>query len=154
MSFRSRPGWSKSSSISRSSNPDKKIVEVRVAIGEFTQIEEEQLRFCYESIITEMPIAGSRLTLEPILGKVACPHCSYSGPPKYWEGVLHGAPVATLQCPNCGKAAKATEGEECAIRSIRYTQPNELAGHPEGSATRARSPVEPAEPFSSSFRDP
>ena len=59
MSFRSRPGWSKSSSISRRKIRDKKIVEVRVAIGEFTQIEEEQLRFCYESIITEMPIAGS-----------------------------------------------------------------------------------------------
>ena len=73
-------------------NPDKKIVEVRVAIGEFTQIEEEQLRFCYESIITEMPIAGSRLTIEPVLGKVACSHCSYSGPPKYWDGALHGVP--------------------------------------------------------------
>ena len=47
-------------------NPDKKIVEVRVAIGEFTQIEEEQLRFCYESIITEMPIAGSRLKIETV----------------------------------------------------------------------------------------
>ncbi|HEY1771291.1 MAG TPA: hydrogenase maturation nickel metallochaperone HypA [Chthoniobacterales bacterium] len=108
-------------------NHDKKIVEVRIAIGEFTQIEEEQLSFCYESIITEMPIAGSRLVIEPVLGKVACPHCSYAGPPKYWEGVLTGAPVATLQCPKCGKAAVATEGEECAIRSVRF-KPNEIAG--------------------------
>ena len=54
-------------------NPDKKIVEVRVAIGEFTQIEEEQLRFCYESIITEMPIAGSSLTIEPVLGQSPLP---------------------------------------------------------------------------------
>ena len=101
-------------------NPEKKIVEVRVAIGEFTQIEEEQLRFCYEAIITELPIAGSRLTIEPILGKVRCPHCAYSGPPKYWEGVLSGQPVPTLQCPTCGKATAATEGEECAIRSVRF----------------------------------
>ena len=50
-------------------NPDKKIVEVRVAIGEFTLIEEEQLRFCYESIITEMPLAGSSLKIEPVLGQ-------------------------------------------------------------------------------------
>ena len=107
-------------------NPDKKIVEVRVAIGEFTQIEEEQLRFCYDSIITEMPIDGSRLTIEPILGKVRCSHCSYSGPPKYWEGVLSGAPVATLQCPTCGKATEATEGTECAIRAVRF-KPNEMA---------------------------
>ena len=107
-------------------NPDKKIVEVRVAIGEFTQIEEEQLAFCYDSITTAMPIAGSRLTIEPVLGKVACPHCSYSGPPKYWEGALAGTPIATLECPACGKAARAVEGEECAIRSIRF-RPNELA---------------------------
>ncbi len=108
-------------------NPDKKIVEVRVAIGEFTHIEEEQLRFCYESIISEMPIAGSSLAIEPVLGKVHCPHCSYSGPPKYWEGVLSGPPVATLECPDCGNAAEISEGEECAIRAIRY-QPNEIAG--------------------------
>ena len=108
-------------------NPNKKIVEVRVAIGEFTQVEEEQLRFCYESIITEMPIAGSRLTIESVPGKVSCPHCSYSGPPQYWEGALSRVPVATLECPRCGKAAQATGGEECAIRSLRY-QPNDFAG--------------------------
>ena len=107
-------------------NPDKKIVEVRVAIGEFTQIEEEQLRFCYDSIITETPIAGSSLTIESVLGKVACPHCSYSGPPKYWEGALHGTPIATLECPECGRAATVTDGEECAIRSVRY-RPNAVA---------------------------
>ncbi|MGI8889974.1 MAG: hydrogenase maturation nickel metallochaperone HypA [Chthoniobacterales bacterium] len=108
-------------------NPDKKLVEVRVAIGEFTQIEEEQLRFCYESIITEMPIAGSSLRIESVLGKVACSHCGYSGPPKYWDGALHGTPVATLECPQCAQTASIIEGEECAIRSIRY-QPNEVAG--------------------------
>lgn len=108
-------------------NPDKKIVEVRVAIGEFTQIEEEQLRFCYESIITEMPIAGSTLLLELVLAKVACSNCSYSGPPKYWDRALHGGLVATLECPECGKATRITEGEECAIRSVRFTQPNEMA---------------------------
>jgi len=106
-------------------NPDKKIVEVRVAIGEFTQVDEEQLRFCYDSIVTEMLIAGSRLTIERVPGKVTCPHCAYSGPPRYWDGVLHGVPVATLQCPVCGKAAEAIAGNECSIRSLRY-QPHEM----------------------------
>ncbi len=107
-------------------NPDKKIVEVRVAIGEFTQIEEEQL--CVSATTRSSPRCrsrGPRLTIEPVLGKVSCPHCSYSGPPKYWEGALAGLPVATLECPECGRAAAVTEGEECAIRSVRY-QPNEL----------------------------
>ena len=107
-------------------NPDKKIVEVRVAIGEFTHIEDEQLRFCYESIITEMPIAGSRLTIESVLGRVACSHCSYSGAPKYWDGALHGLSVATLECPGCGNTARVIEGDECAIRSVRF-MPNEIA---------------------------
>ena len=101
-------------------NPEKQIVEVRVAIGEFSQIEEEQLRFCYDSIITEMPIAGSTLRIEQVLGKVACPHCSYSGPPKYWDGIVAGVPIATLQCPHCDKSAEAIEGMDCAIRSIRF----------------------------------
>ena len=74
-----------------------------------------------------MPIAGSRLTIEPVLAQVRCPHCAYSGPPKYWDGALAGIPVPTLECPQCGKAAAASEGEECAIRSVRFTQPNELA---------------------------
>ncbi len=108
-------------------NPDKRIVEVRVAIGEFTQIEEEQLRFCYESIITEMPIAGSCLTIEAVPGQVACPHCGYDGAPKYWDGALHGTPVATLECPQCAQTVRMTAGEECAIRSVRY-QPSEFAG--------------------------
>src|SRR6476620_10985048 len=62
-----------------------------------------------------MPIAGSRLTIESVLGKVACSHCSYSGPPKYWDGALHGLSIATLECPGCGNAARVIEGEECAI---------------------------------------
>lgn len=108
-------------------NPDKRIVEVRVAIGEFTQIEAEQLRFCYDSIITEMPIAGSHLTIEPVPGEVTCPHCGYSGTPKYWDGALHGGSIATLECPRCAKAAEVSGGAECAIRSVRF-QPNEIAG--------------------------
>ena len=108
-------------------NPDKKIVEVRVALGEFTQIDEEQLRFCYEAIITRLPIAGSTLAIEIVPGKVACPHCAYNGPPKYWEGALSGPPVATLQCPACGQAAEETEGRECAIRSLRCAQVGAVA---------------------------
>ncbi len=108
-------------------NPDKKIVEVIVALGEFTQIEAEQLCFCYESIITEMPIAGSSLTIEPVPGQISCPHCGYRGPPKYWDGALHGTAVATLECPDCAKTAAVTAGAECAIRSLRY-QPNEITG--------------------------
>jgi hydrogenase nickel incorporation protein HypA/HybF len=103
-------------------NPDKKIVEVRLALGELSNVEEEQLRFCYSSIITETAIEGSTLAIEEIDAIVECPHCSYRGRPKYWDGALSGIPVATLECPSCGKAAEAVDGKECAIKSIRFVE--------------------------------
>ncbi len=108
-------------------NPDKKIVEVRLAVGELSHIEDEQLRFCYEAITTETPLEGSKIDIEKVEAMVKCPHCSYRGRPKYWDGALSGIPVATLECPSCGKASEATEGKECAIRSIRFTESNAIA---------------------------
>jgi hydrogenase nickel incorporation protein HypA/HybF len=108
-------------------NPDKKIVEVRLAVGELSHIENEQLRFCYEAITVETPIEGSTLQIEKIEAMVECPHCSYRGRPKYWDGALSGIPVATLECPQCGKATEPIEGKECAIKSIRFMETNPIA---------------------------
>lgn len=107
-------------------NPEKKIVEVRLAIGELSHIEEEQFRFCYEAIIAETSLEGSTLEIEKIDALVKCPHCSYRGRPKYWEGALSGIPVATLECPACGKTTEATDGQECAIKSIRFMEVNPI----------------------------
>jgi hydrogenase nickel incorporation protein HypA/HybF len=106
-------------------NPEKKIVEVRLAVGELSHIQHEQLRFSYEAITAETPLEGSTLEIEKIDAMVKCSHCSYRGRPKYWDGALSGIPVATLACPSCGKAAEATDGHECAIRSIRFTEVSE-----------------------------
>lgn len=103
-------------------HPDKKIVEIRLAVGELSHIEHEQMRFCYQAITTETPLEGSTLEIEKIEAMVKCPHCSYRGRPKYWDGALSGIPVATLECPSCGKAAEATDGKECAIKSLRCTE--------------------------------
>lgn len=108
-------------------NPDKKIVEVRLAVGELSHIEHEQMRFCYQAITTETPLEGSTLEIEKIDAMVKCPHCSYRGRPKYWDGALSGIPVATLECPSCGKATEATDGKECAIKSLRFTEASPVA---------------------------
>lgn len=107
-------------------NPDKKIIEVRLAVGEFSHIESEQLRFCYTAVITETPLDGSTLSIESVEALVQCPHCSYEGRAKYLDDLISEKPVATLQCPSCGKAAQAIEGEECAIKSVRYREANPL----------------------------
>ena len=54
-------------------NPEKKIVEVHLAVGELSHIEEEQLRFCYEAITAETPLAGSELEIEKIAAIVSQP---------------------------------------------------------------------------------
>ncbi len=108
-------------------NPDKRIVEVNLAVGELSHIEHAQLRFCYEAITVETPLAGSKLEIEKIDAMVKCPNCSYRGRPKYWDGALSGIPVATLECPSCCKTTEATDGQECAIKSLRCTEPTSIA---------------------------
>jgi len=102
-----------------------RIVEVRLTIGEFTHIEQEQLRFCFHAITKETVLEDSALEIETSDAAVRCPHCGYAGPPKYWEGALSAALVPTLQCPECGKAAEPAEGHECAIKTIKFVRDDE-----------------------------
>jgi hydrogenase nickel incorporation protein HypA/HybF len=102
------------------SHPIKKVVLVRLCVGELTQLEHEQLRFGYSAMIEQTPMEGSTLEIETVPALVNCSHCSYEGPPKYWDGALSGVSVPTLQCPTCGHAAQPIRGHECAIKSIQY----------------------------------
>lgn len=97
-----------------------KVVRVRLAIGELTCVQPEQLKFCYESVTRETPLANSELEIEAIPARVTCAHCGYEGAPKYWMDSLADAPIPTLQCPDCGKSAEAAQGHECAIKTIQY----------------------------------
>jgi hydrogenase nickel incorporation protein HypA/HybF len=97
-----------------------KVVAVRLATGELTCVDAEQLRFCYNSVTEGTAIEESELEIEQTEAVVRCPHCNYQGPPKYWDGALSSAYIPTLQCPECEKAAEAIEGHECTIRTIKY----------------------------------
>jgi hydrogenase nickel incorporation protein HypA/HybF len=99
-----------------------RVMVVRVAVGELTFLEAEQMRFCYAAITQETGIEGSVLDIETVEATVACPHCHYQGRPKYWEGALAFTLVPTLQCPNCGEAAEPNQGQECAIKSIQFVR--------------------------------
>jgi hydrogenase nickel incorporation protein HypA/HybF len=97
----------------------KKVLGIRLAVGELTHLETEQLKFCYSSIIKNTSMEDSTLEVEPVAAAVRCSHCYYEGTPRYWAEAL-ATPVPTLQCPKCGKAAEAARGHECEIRTIRY----------------------------------
>lgn len=97
-----------------------KVVSVRLAVGELMCIQPEQLKFCYESVTRETPLAESELEIESVSARVKCSYCGYAGPPKYWMDSPADTPVPTLQCPDCGKSAEASQGHECAIKAIQY----------------------------------
>ena len=102
-------------------HPDKRVLEIRLQIGELTCVEAGQLKFCYESIVTGTSIEDSTLQIENSPALVKCRHCNYEGPPRRWEEALTFS-VPTLQCPQCGRSTEATAGHECAIKSIRLLQ--------------------------------
>ena len=104
-----------------------RIIEVRLTIGEFTHVEQEQLRFCFEAITKDTVLEGAALEIESSDAAVRCPHCGYAGPPKYWDGALASMPVPTLQCPACGKAAEPAEGHECAIKTVKFAREDDSA---------------------------
>lgn len=103
----------------------RRVLKIRLAIGELTLVEAEQLRFCFASITPETPLSDAALEIETVPAAVRCPACSYEGPPKYWDGALSVTPVATLECPKCGQAAVATQGHDCAIRAIKFVREEE-----------------------------
>jgi hydrogenase nickel incorporation protein HypA/HybF len=98
----------------------KKILEVRLTIGKLTHLQVEQVKFCYTAIATATALEGSILEVEETEPEVWCPHCSYRGAPKYFEGAFNFIQVPTLQCPACGNATEAMKGNECAIKNVKF----------------------------------
>ena len=96
------------------------VLKVRLAVGELTCVQADQLKFCYESVARETAIGDSMLEIEEVPARVKCTHCRYEEAPKYWMDSISDAPIPTLQCPECGKAADAAQGHECAIKTIQY----------------------------------
>jgi hydrogenase nickel incorporation protein HypA/HybF len=97
-----------------------RVLKVRLAVGELTCIQAEQLSFCYSAIVPESIIHESTLEIEPVSTVVSCPQCGYTGAPKYWDEAQWRQPIPTLACPQCGAAAEAIQGHECSIRTIQY----------------------------------
>lgn len=56
--------------------PGVKIVEVRVRIGELTDIVPDSLQFGFESLIADTSMAGARLKIERVPIKGKCGQCN------------------------------------------------------------------------------
>ena len=103
----------------------KKVLAVRLAVGELSHIEADQLRFCFMAITEQTPLENSALEIETVEAVVGCERCSYRGRPKFWEDALSVGPIPTLECPSCGATVEMIEGNDCAIKAIRFAAEDE-----------------------------
>jgi hydrogenase nickel incorporation protein HypA/HybF len=106
-------------------NDVRKVLTVRMSIGELTCVEADQLKFCFEAISKDSALEGATLEIESVPAAVRCSHCAFEGPPKYWDGGLAAAVLPTLQCPYCRHAAEPISGRECAIKSVKFVRNSE-----------------------------
>lgn len=98
----------------------REVLEVSLAIGRFTLLETEQVRFCFEAISKETILESSVLKIEEIDARVKCGDCKYAGIAKPSEGLAHTIFLPTIQCPACnGGNVEITHGNEISIRSIK-----------------------------------
>ena len=100
----------------------KKVIEVKLVIGKMTFLGTDQIGFSYKILTEDTILKGSKLTIEEKEGTIECPNCGYKGTVPIKDDPAYHIPVPTLQCPECGRAAKIVEGKECTIKSIKMAK--------------------------------
>jgi len=100
----------------------KKVIEVKLVIGKMTFLGTDQIGFSYKILTEDTILKGSKLTIEEKDGAIECPNCGYKGTVPIKDDPAYHIPVPTLQCPECGRAAKIVEGKECTIKSIKMAK--------------------------------
>ena len=100
----------------------KKIEQVDLQIGEYTMLGDEQMKFAFEVLSKDSILEEARLEISHVSGKIKC-SCGYDGPVPITEDSHHRA-VPIMECPECKRPAKITEGRECLVRNIRMVVPD------------------------------
>lgn len=101
-------------------NMGKRVIDVEVEIGEFTFLNFDQIEFCYETLIPDSILKGSKILLKHKEGKVRCDNCHYEGKANTLgeeEGIHFG--VLTFMCPECEGYTRIIEGQDFVIRRIK-----------------------------------
>ena len=92
------------------SYPGATVKEVRLRLGELSDVVEDSLRFCWELTVEGTPLAGAHLAVTKIPVVVHCSHCNAD---------VQLDSVQSFRCPRCGElAADLRQGKELEIESI------------------------------------
>jgi hydrogenase nickel incorporation protein HypA/HybF len=105
----------------------KRVVSVRLQVGELTFLAEDQMRFAFQIISgNEGPFMhDAELILEPLAARGACPSCDFSGPLPVVELPDSHITTPVINCPNCETRVDVTEGRDLLIRDIQLELPED-----------------------------
>lgn len=97
----------------------KKVLEVRVIIGNLTFLAIEQIRFSYSLLVKGTILEKSKLKIEKRKGIGECDNCGYKGSIISKGDSFHNLSIPSLICPRCGFTLKIIDGKECTLKSVR-----------------------------------
>jgi len=88
----------------------KKILEVRLKIGDLSGVFPECIQECFDALCVGTIAEGAKLVVERIPASIACPGCGFSG----------AVERKTIACPVCGSTDfKLTGGREYYVDNLK-----------------------------------
>lgn len=94
-----------------------RVEKVNLKVGKLSAVVPDSLRFCFEIITQDTPLAGAKLSIEEIPVKAKCSDCGTE-----W---IVTEPV--FRCINCKNGSiKIISGQELDITSIEIEDKNDL----------------------------
>ncbi len=93
---------------------------VDVTIGQFRQVVPQTLAHCWEIVVADTALRGSRLRVDSVPVRISCPGCGFAGP--LGELTL---PI----CPGCDSPrVTIVTGQEFAVTSLELADPQPSEG--------------------------
>jgi hydrogenase nickel incorporation protein HypA/HybF len=97
---------------------------INVRAGQLRQIVPDTLVYCWGLVSAGTPLAGSRISVEPVPARIRCRSCS---------SVTDVGEVPVFACGGCGGfAVEVVSGEEFLITSLELDLPRDGKDSPDG----------------------
>ena len=106
---------------------DIKVKAVNLKVGKLTAIVPDSLRFCFEIVAKDTPLADAELNIEEIPIVAVCKEC-------YAETIITDADFSCGKCKS-GKL-DIISGRELTVSSIEVADPEEMANNKKNSKKR------------------
>lgn len=87
----------------------ERIVAIRLEIGQFSHVEPDAMRFCFDAVTAGTPVAGARLEIARVPGRAWCHDCAAEV----------AIPHLGAECPVCGGGRlRVSEGDDLRVKEM------------------------------------